>query len=270
MRLGPPAPFQAAPGYHMAKMIIKLVTSIGDVVNHDPVVGDRLKVIFLENYRVSLAEKGSPRGPLDRPCPRPPWLGLINCPDTRFPGQRGLREALCWSSTENSQPQTPLASHFLTAASWGSLLLAGCAPSQPPPKEEAPLPHLCALKGLCCPSLRSHSAGSSVWGHSTSGLPGDHQTGCCLGAWLPQAQGPLQTGCFQRPWKEGPCWPEGGQGLGFRRLCSVRLLLCVLCPRSAVQPTCHLPWALLAHPESALSPAWPVCESGWDVVCGSF
>lgn len=45
----------------MAKMIIKLVTSIGSVVNHDPVVGDKLKVIFLENYRVSLAEKGRPR-----------------------------------------------------------------------------------------------------------------------------------------------------------------------------------------------------------------
>lgn len=61
-------PPQAAPGYHMAKMIIKLITSIGDVVNHDPVVGDRLRVIFLENYRVSLAEKGGvpPTGTLGR------------------------------------------------------------------------------------------------------------------------------------------------------------------------------------------------------------
>lgn len=45
----------------MAKMIIRLVTSIGDVVNHDPIVGDKLKVIFLENYRVSLAAKGTSR-----------------------------------------------------------------------------------------------------------------------------------------------------------------------------------------------------------------
>lgn len=49
---------QAAPGYHTAKMIIRLITAIGEVINHDPVVGDRLKVIFLENYRVTLAEKG--------------------------------------------------------------------------------------------------------------------------------------------------------------------------------------------------------------------
>ncbi|XP_065143207.1 glycogen phosphorylase, muscle form [Paramisgurnus dabryanus] len=55
---------KAAPGYHTAKMIIRLITAIGEVVNHDPVVGDRLKVIFLENYRVTLAEKAVPAADL--------------------------------------------------------------------------------------------------------------------------------------------------------------------------------------------------------------
>ena len=48
-------------------MIIKLITAIGDIVNHDPVVGDRLKVIFLENYKVTLAEK-SKEGPRRHLC----------------------------------------------------------------------------------------------------------------------------------------------------------------------------------------------------------
>ena len=47
---------KAAPGYHMAKLIIRLITAIGDVVNRDPQVRDRLKVLFLPNFNVTNAQ----------------------------------------------------------------------------------------------------------------------------------------------------------------------------------------------------------------------
>jgi starch phosphorylase len=55
---------KAAPGYHNAKLIIKLINSVGEVMNQDPAVAGRLKVAFLPNFNVSMGEKIYPAAEL--------------------------------------------------------------------------------------------------------------------------------------------------------------------------------------------------------------
>lgn len=47
---------QAASSYHTAKSIIRLIHDVGMVINSDPIVGDKLKLVFIPNYGVSVAE----------------------------------------------------------------------------------------------------------------------------------------------------------------------------------------------------------------------
>jgi starch phosphorylase len=51
---------KAAPAYYFAKKVIKLINSVADVVNNDPEISKYLKVVFIENYGVTIAEKIMP------------------------------------------------------------------------------------------------------------------------------------------------------------------------------------------------------------------
>jgi starch phosphorylase len=55
---------KAAPGYHLAKMMIRLITAVGDIVNRDPGVRELIKIVFLPNFNVTNSQRIYPAADL--------------------------------------------------------------------------------------------------------------------------------------------------------------------------------------------------------------